>query len=51
MLSWFLYVFFLSATNDMVRRDAKRNQLVWISARYEVNNQEIIISGVWAFFE
>jgi len=36
---------------NLKRFDEERNRLFWISAKYEVNKQEIQINGIIAFFE
>jgi len=36
---------------NLKRFDEERNRLLWISAKYAVNKQEIEINGLIAFFE
>jgi hypothetical protein len=36
---------------NLKRFDEERNRLVWMSACYEVNKDNIVVSGLNAFFE
>ncbi len=48
---WFGLCKRLRAKNDTGRFDEERKRLVWISANYEVDRNNLSISGLNAFFE